>query len=164
MLKRFLKWLTKPIGCDERGLFLFHDSQKWRTVDGLETLRAFFLLPQDRFDWDTASDNLKQPFATVQVATIKRISDAVREVFNLPPSGLTETECVTLLNEFRGWIGDVKKNTSLYPISPDSTESNQLDPLEIPPPLPLAYTSIPTEKSPADVGLPPVPTSTATIP
>lgn len=167
MLTWFWSLFRTRKGCDERGLFLFYDGRKWRTVDALETLRAFFLLPQDRFDWDTTPDGLKEPFATVQVATTNRIANAVREVFRLKSSdqgGLTETECLNLLSEFRAWIGDVKKNTSLYPIPTDSIPNSSLDELEIPPHPSLAFGSTQSGKSPADAGLPAVPTSTVTTP
>ncbi len=165
MLTRLWMWFLTRMGRDSRGLFLFYDGRRWRTVDAIEALRGFFLLKD--FDWDSTPDLLKQPIATVQVATSKRIADAVREVLKVKSSangGLTETECLEVFHKFRAYVDNVKKNTSLYPITTDYTDQNQsLDELEIPPNLPSAFGSMPSVKLPDAAGLPAVPTSDSTM-
>lgn len=159
MWTRFLQWLMTRMGRDSRGLFLFYDGRRWRTADGLESLRAFFT--RDGFDWDETPEQLKIPTATTQVLATKRIADAVRGVFGIKRAaegGLSEAECLNLFWRFRGYLDDVKKNGSLYPILPDATESNQLEAWEIPARPGSASGSTVPAPSNAPPGLPAEPT------
>jgi hypothetical protein len=160
MWTRFRLWLLTRLAFDPRGVFRFFDGRRWRTVDPLTTARAFLSHP--KFDWDETPQLLVVPRATEQLTTVQVIDAAVREVFQIPPfaaGGLTELECVDLLSKFRQYLGNVKKNGSLFPISPVSMESEPSDEVTIPPRPGSASGSTPIEPLPAQPGSIPEPIS-----
>lgn len=110
----FLSWR----GGDPRGLFRFHDGSRWRCVDPFPVLRSF--LTSDKFDWDETLKLLETHNLPIQLESLQLIGQTVRTAFVAPE--LTETECLALLTKFRGYLGHIKKNGSLFPTSPDSTE------------------------------------------
>lgn len=122
MLHRW--WISFLIwrGVDTRGLFRFHDGARWRCVDPFPVLRA--LLSAEKFDWDETLKLMETHNLTIQLESFQMIGEAVRSAFKAPE--LTETECLSLLTQFRGYLGNVKKNGSLFPTLPDSTESKPL--------------------------------------
>lgn len=115
----FLSWR----GGDPRGLFRFHDGTRWRVVDPFPVLRA--MLTDDKFDWDDTLKLLETHNLTIQLESLQLVGNAVRTAFAAPE--LTETECLALFTKFRAYLGHVKKNGSLFPISPDSTASRPSD-------------------------------------
>lgn len=124
MWTRFWQWLLTRCGLDPRGLFFFHDGRRWRSSDPLDVARKLFTHPE--FDWDETPQLLLTGRAVVQLESFRIIGTAVRDALQIPPveqGGLTDLECLDVLTEFRGYLGDVKKNGSLFPISPDSTDS-----------------------------------------
>lgn len=124
MLTRFWIWCLTKLGFDPRGLFVFFDGRRWRSVDPLEVARALFT--HSTFDWDETPQLLRTGQALTQLEAFRVIGIAVREVFQIRPvsaGGLSDHECLELLSAFRSYLGDVKKNGSLFPISPDSSES-----------------------------------------
>ena len=121
MFARLRYWWHQVTGRGHRGLFLFYDGRRWRSVDGLATLRAF--LEVEGFDWDETPRMLATVGIKSQLQAIESIASAVREAFQLESfenGGLSETNCVDLLAAFQDFAGHVKKNGSLYPTSPDS--------------------------------------------
>lgn len=155
MWTRFWLWLLTRLGCDPRGLFLYFDGRRWRSADPLAVARAFFTHPS--FDWDETPELLRSGVATVQLEAFRVIGLTVREVFAIEPvdrGGLTDRECLDLLASFRHYLGDVKKNGSLFPILPDSTESAQRDGLPILTKADLDFGSTPTAPSPERPGSP----------
>ncbi len=155
-----LSWLFRLFGRDDRrGLFPYFDGQRSRKIDGLSALRAFYTL--EGFDWDETPGLLDSGVSTVQLTAFKLIGESVREVFGLPSvekGGLTETGCWDLLLAFRNYCDGVKKNTSLFPILPTSTESASLAEMPMPPPLLSASGLTASEALPGSAGLPPVAT------
>ncbi len=118
------QWLLSLFGYNPRGLFQFHDGRRRRKVDPLDVTRRLF--DAKDFDWDETPKLLQTGLAPIQLEAFGAIAKAVRAAFDLPTvdrGGLTETECLELLARFRDYLGDVKKNGSLFPISPVSTES-----------------------------------------
>lgn len=155
-------WLLTLLGRDPRGMFRYWDGRRWRAVDPLETLRKFFTLPG--YDWDETPELLRSSTATVQLEGIRAIAQAVRTVFDVPAvdrGGLTETGCLDLLTDFRLFMGDVKKNGSLWPTLPQPTESVPLADLPIPAKPGAGYGSTSIGPSPAPHGSPAVPTPSA---
>lgn len=122
-------WFVFVIRFDQRrGLFFFHDGRKYRSIDALETVRALFAHPT--YKWDDTPGLIISGMSPVQLDALKTTAAAVREVFRIPlvgDGGLTELGCADLLDSFRGFLGDVKKNGSLFPISPTSTEIGSSD-------------------------------------
>lgn len=115
-------WCRVP-AADQRGLFRFYDGRRWQNADPLSVARALFTDPE--FDWDETPLLLQTGQAVVQLQAVATIARAVRLAFGLTPfadEGLSELECLELLEEFRRYLGDVKKNGSLFPISPDCME------------------------------------------
>jgi hypothetical protein len=93
-------------------------------MDPLEIARRLFNDPN--FDWDETPKMLESGVATIQLETFGVIGKAVRSAFIIPAverGGLTDTECLEMLANFRDFMGDVKKNGSLFPILPESTDS-----------------------------------------
>lgn len=153
MWTRFRFWVLTRLSLDPRGVFRFFDGRRWRTVDPLTAARAFLSHP--KFDWDETPQLLAVPRATEQLTTVQVIDAAVREVFQIPAfaaGGLTELECVDLLSKFRLYLGDVKKNGSLFPISLASMESEPLDEIVIPPRPGSVSGSTPIEPLPVQPG------------
>ena len=158
MLLRFWFWLLTRLYDDRRGLFGYHDGARYRTVDALVIARQLFA--HVRFDWDDTPQMLQSGTATTQLVAFQLIGETVREVFGVPDvahGGLTDLGCSDLLAAFREYLGDVKKNGSLFPILPASTESPFSVDLPIPPPLDSACGSTPIVRSPEPPGLPPEP-------
>ncbi|MFO1040975.1 MAG: hypothetical protein U0941_04270 [Planctomycetaceae bacterium] len=123
MWTRLWIWLLTRLGQDPRGLFVFFDGCRWRAVDPLQVTRDLFSHPQ--FDWDETPKLLMTGKATVQLEAFRLIGCAVRSAFGIPgvdSGGLTERECLDLLTGFRQYLGDVKKNGSLFPTLSDSTD------------------------------------------
>lgn len=106
---------------ESRGLFSFHDGYRIRTVDPIDVLSAmeghkeyrFDLHPQRVLDGEKEAMNI-----TV---------DAVRQAFGIPPftavgkPGLTQQECLRLLNAFIVYIASQKKSTEPIATSSPST-------------------------------------------
>lgn len=128
MWTRFWQWLLTRLGQDPRGLFVFFDGHRWRVIDPLQAARDLFSHPE--FDWDETPKMLMTGQATVELEAFRLIGSAVRTVFGIPTvesGGLTERECLDLLTGFRQYLGDVKKNGSLFQTSSDSTEQHSAD-------------------------------------
>lgn len=128
MWTRFWLWLLTRLGQDPRGLFVFFDGHCWRAVDPLQAARDLFSHPE--FDWDETPKMLMTGHATIQLEAFRLIGCAVRTAFEIPAvqsGGLTERECLDLLTGFRQYLGDVKKNGSLFQTSSDSTEHLSAD-------------------------------------
>lgn len=121
---RIISWLWNKYHARGRVLFQFHDGERTRRVDPLEVARRLFADPE--FDWDETPRMLMTGHAAMQLETFRIIGNAVRRAFEVPSvegGGLSEIECLELLTRFRGYLGDVKKNGSLFPISPEPTGS-----------------------------------------
>lgn len=150
-----LSWLFRLFDRDSRrGLFPYFDGKRYRKIDGLSALRAFYTLPN--FDWDETPAMLDARVSTVELTAFKTIGEAVREVFGIPAvekGGLTETGCWDLLLAFREYCDGVKKNTSLFPTPPTSTAAAQSEML-LPPPLLSASGSTASDPLPESAGLP----------
>jgi len=119
----FWTWLTSRTVEDSRGLFRFFDGRCSRLTDPLQAARRLFT--DAEFDWDETPALLQTGQAPVQLEAVACIARAVRSAFDIAPleaGGLSELECLELLNRFRAYLGDVKKNGSLFPISSDSMD------------------------------------------
>jgi hypothetical protein len=160
MWTRFVCWALTVLGRDPRGLFRFHDGCRWHVVDPLEVARAFWTHPT--FDWDETPLLLQSGNSSVQLQAFQSIAGAVRDVFrvkDISNGGLSERECLDLLSSFRHYLGDVKKNGSLFPISAEPTASLPWDDLPIPTRPGSASGSTVTEPSPEPPGSPAEPMS-----
>ncbi|MBS0205005.1 MAG: hypothetical protein JSS49_19025 [Planctomycetes bacterium] len=125
MWTRFWLWLQTRLGQDPRGLFVYFDGRRWRSADPLQLARQLFTHPE--FDWDETPQLLLTARASIQLEAFRIIGDAVRTAFRIDPverGGLTDRECLDLLTAFRTYLGDVKKNGSLFPTSLVFTELN----------------------------------------
>lgn len=123
MWKAFICWFLSQLGVDIRGIFRFWDGARWRAVDPFEAARRLFT--DKEFDWEETPQLLDAPGVRHQLKATATIVAAVRSAFSvaeLSQGGLTELECLELLWRFRAYLGDVKKNGSLLPISQPSTE------------------------------------------
>lgn len=128
MWTRLALWVLMRVGRDPRGLFRFFDGRRWRWADPLAVARALFTHPG--FDWDETPQLLLTGRAEMQLQACRIIGVAVRAAFQvqtLDEGGLSERECLDLLTSFRTYLGDVKKNGSLFPIWQESTESPLAD-------------------------------------
>ena len=124
MLMSVWWWVASCFVRDTRDIFRFFDGKQWRGIDPFVAARVLFTHP--KFDWDETLLLLTMPRVGPQLETVAVIVSAVQEAFgvrSLADGGLAETECLALLYEFREYMGDVKKNGSLFPISPPATES-----------------------------------------
>jgi hypothetical protein len=133
MWTRFVCWALTMLGRDPRGLFCFHDGLRWRHADPLVVARGFWTHPS--FDWDETPKLLQSGNSSIQLQAFQSIAVAVRDVFcvrELSEGGLSEQECLDLLSSFRQYLGDVKKNGSLFPTSVEPTASVPWDDLPIP--------------------------------
>lgn len=120
MFRSLVNWMLMCLGFDVRGIFRFHDGRRWRYIDPWSATRELFSATNG-FDYDTSLEELKKPDSASQLGAIAVIAETVRIVFKVPgfeAGGLSEQECVDLLMQFREYLGDVKKNGSLWQISP----------------------------------------------
>jgi len=119
---RIVSWLWNACRLRRRVLFHFHDGQRTRRVDPLEVARRLFA--DQEFDWDETPRLLMTGHSGMQLETFRIIGNAVRSAFDIASvehGGLSEIECLELLARFRDYLGDVKKNGSLFPILPAPT-------------------------------------------
>jgi hypothetical protein len=119
------RWLLSLFGLD-RKLFVFFDGRRKRRCDPFVVCRALF--DAKDFDWDETPKLLNTGHSPTQLIAFQKIGIAVRAAFDVPTvetGGLSEIECLELLTAFREYLGNVKKNGSLFPILPDSTDSQQ---------------------------------------
>jgi len=128
MWTRLWLWILTRLGRDPRGLFVFFDGRRWRAVDPLSVARQLFTHAE--FDWDETPQLLLTGQSLMQLEAFRVIGEAVRTAFAVravSAGGLSDRECLELLTAFRTYLGDVKKNGSLFPISQDSMESPSAD-------------------------------------
>ncbi len=122
-------WLIGLIHRRPRNVFRFWDGRRYRSIDPFVAARVLFSHP--KFDWDETIVLLTMPRVKPQLETAGVIVSAVREAFGVASfdeGGLTELESIELLYDFRDYIGDVKKNGSLFPTSQPPTDG-QLSPV-----------------------------------
>ena len=158
MWTRFWHWLQTRLGRDPRGLFVYFDGRRWQSSDPLQVARQLFT--HSEFDWDETPQLLLVPKADIQLEAFRVIGNAVRSAFQIASvdhGGLTDRECLDLLTAFRVYLGDVKKNGSLFPISPASTDSRAAAQLTTKPA--LDFGSMPIAPFSEPPGLPAGPTS-----
>lgn len=101
-----------------RDVFRFYDGRRWREIDPFIPARVLFSHP--KFDWDETLVLLTMPRVKPQLETAAVIVQAVQDAFKVKPfdqGGLTELEAIDLLYDFRDYLGNVKKNGSLFPTS-----------------------------------------------
>ena len=119
MLRWLLSWIIET-----RFVFVFFDGQRRRKIDPWKTAMAVWSRPG--FDPDALMEVVRSKPLTVRVFEASaEIAKHVREAFDvktLADGGLTDGECVHLLNDFMDMVGDVKKNTSTSPIAAAPTE------------------------------------------
>lgn len=161
MLTRFSIWFWSLLGYDTTGMYRFWDGRKWRRVDPLAIARAFWLHP--KFDWDETPILLQAKNSTTELEGYRLIGLAVREVFDIPEpgkGGLPDSKCLDLLGDFKSYLGNVKKNGSLFPTLPQATEaeSDPWDDLPFPTKPGSGYGSIAKEPSQDSAGFTPVET------
>lgn len=124
MLGRLWFWLFSRFD-DRRGLFLFHDGKRLHKVDAWACVRAFMTHP--KYEWDETPLLYAGRDAVTQLSGMKLTADAVREVFQIPAfefGGLTDLGCMGLMDTFRDFLDNVKKNGQVWQISSDSQESD----------------------------------------
>ena len=124
MFRTFFNSILTWLGFDVRGIFRFHDGRQWKFADPWVVTRRLFA--HSEFDWDRTPELLHQPDSQTQLEAVRLIALAVRDAFTISPfeqRGLSEQECVNLLIDFRQYLGDVKKNGSLWQTSPEPMES-----------------------------------------
>lgn len=116
----------------ERQIFRYHN--------GTATIAADPLALQDGLvsfkDFDLDSNLRLLKLAAPEAADEQRkaaveVVEVIRKVFNVPeyaetdgkPSGLTRSECLSLLGNFLRYLAHLKKSTAPLPTSPPSTAS-----------------------------------------
>lgn len=125
-LARWVGRLLSRWGDDgDRCIFGFWDGTRWRRVDPLPVFRAIESDPEFNVSRDPGLYDRGDPDATARaVAAVKRAFGV--ETFD-GERGLTETECLLLLNEFWAYCGDVKKKASQQPTLPPPTAPEPSD-------------------------------------
>lgn len=122
VLLRLWFFVLRLFGQDPRGIFWIWDGRGWKGIDPLVAARS--LLNDPEFDWE-ATPVLTNDEDPKTVADALRIcAEAARRAFGLrdiTAGGLTEAECCRVLFSFRDYLGDVKKNGSGPPTSPEPT-------------------------------------------
>lgn len=115
----FLKnWLFRKVINKHRLLFRFWDGSRYVSSDPFVIFRS--IVNTQKFDPENDVKDLRIPDAKILAKKIAHISEGVREIFNVPPfekGGLSELECINLLNQFSQFMEDVKKNGASSQIS-----------------------------------------------
>lgn len=109
----------------DRLIFTFFDGAGERRVDPLVTLRRM-RAHECNFEAELAFLN-ESDDETLREAAWEKLVAASREVFDITPlsndgNGLTEQESFDVLDRFGEFLDTLKKNTSLKPTSPPSSE------------------------------------------
>lgn len=116
---RFLSYLWMvSFGRKERGIFRFWDGRRWRTADPIPTWRA--LADDPEF--------LAETHLTLvdggDLESVGIVGRAVRRAFGVPEfnqGGLTERQCVDLLESYYSFIDSLKKKQDTLSTSPSPT-------------------------------------------
>lgn len=116
MLARLYRRLFGPV----RGIFRFWDGQKNRAVDPFVILASIEADPELNLEIDSALVVAGDSAAIAKTVRCTRRAFGVKE---FSQGGLLEAECLELIGEFYDFLGALKKNTSLSPISSPPTES-----------------------------------------
>ncbi len=117
MLSWFSNWWRRRRDLRRRAIFRYWDGRAFRAADPLAVYRK--LATHSRFDWERHPKEIDAGDAEATETTLA----AVREVFRVTPfdtlkrTGLTEAETLTLLIDFVGYLGLLKKSIRLPPIS-----------------------------------------------
>ena len=120
---RYLLSKTIRMSPEARGLFAFHDGFRIRTLDPIDVLNAMEAHKEYRFDLHP------QRVRDGEKEAMDITVDAVRQAFGIPPftavrrPGLTQQECLRLLNAFVVYIATQKKSTEPIATSSPSTEA-----------------------------------------
>lgn len=121
---RFLKYLWFCIfGRTETGIFVYWTGQKWSAADPIVVFRG--LIDDPEFDDETHCPAMDRG----DLNAIGVAARAVRRVFDVPEfsrGGLSERECVELLESYYAFVADLKKSTETPPTSPSPTASAPL--------------------------------------
>jgi hypothetical protein len=118
--------IRRAIHNRDRRIFRFWDGRKWTSIDPMIPFRI--LAQHKDFDWEETPKLIAMPDKKVWLEAYQLEVSAVREAFGVRPfndDGLTEAECIDLLVAFSIWQVDVKKNSSMPPISAESTAQRE---------------------------------------
>lgn len=101
---------------ESRGIFRFHDGQRWRRVDPIRV--SICLDAIDGFHPIDTPQLLQVEEGAELLKTAEKVAEAVRVAFKVPQfddGGLTTLECVNLLADFFDFTEGVKKNSNPTP-------------------------------------------------
>lgn len=129
----FGSWLSRRIINRHRLLFRFWDGNRYVSADPFVIFRA--LVNTEKFDPENDVKDLKIPDAKILSRKISHIAEGVREIFNVPAfekGGLSELECIGLLNQFNVFMDDVKKNGASNQITLPPTATPPADQPSVP--------------------------------
>lgn len=126
-----ISWIRNRFYNRGRAIFRFWDGSTSRRIDPMVVYRR--LLEHPEFDWETTPLLIDVHEEAVAADAIRLSADAVRVAFEIPElsetKGLTEIECVQLLQLFVQYLTALKKNISGARISqaptvPESSEES----------------------------------------
>lgn len=136
MLNRLLFWWRRRRQQKHRGIFHYWDGQRERAADPFEILRAIADDPE--YSDDREPKLMLVDDFTVSDEAAQKTVRCVRRAFGVKSfneGGLLEAECLDLIDEFYGFLGALKKNTSPSPISSEPTQmSSTVSTGEVPTP------------------------------
>jgi hypothetical protein len=123
--KLMFAWLWNWRKNRERDIFRFWDGRENRRIDPLKAFRE--LRAHKTFNADEHLEALKTADDEEAIAATV---EAAHDVFGIKPlseGGLTEAECIALVDVFYGYLEAVKKNSKTPPISLESTDQEFSD-------------------------------------
>lgn len=132
MFRRLRNWWSDRRIKNQRGLFRYHDGERWRYADPFATWRS--IINHSRFSIETMAlevDRGGEPETTICI-------EAMCEVFGVERwdkatnRGLTDWQILSLLDQFDRYLTSVKKNSSTGPTSSAPTDSDS-SPVQVPP-------------------------------
>jgi len=126
----FFGWLKRRLINRKRSIFRYWDGFRDRIIDPMVPYRR--LLSHKDFDWERTPVLIEVDDEKMAADALGLTAIAVREAFEVEPhgdkGGLTEWECLELLQVFVMSMMSLKKSTNPGPISPEPTEPESSEP------------------------------------
>jgi len=123
VFRKLVNWWSDRKIKKQRGLFRYHDGERWRYTDPFAAWRL--ILNHPTFNIETMAHEIDagaEPETTICIKAMCDVFD-LKRWDNSTNTGLTDWQVLAILDQFDGYLTSVKKNSSRGRILSEPTES-----------------------------------------